>query len=112
MWFHWFHKVLAAPVKRTATYTLIRGADWFIENDKSYEIIAQACVPGTEIICIQTLSKPTNWIGPAYLETTEGSMKILKEDEKGVCFWRNGWMGVRWLDDSGDWPAVERWIKT
>jgi hypothetical protein len=111
MWFFWVHNALNAPVKRSAPYTLIRGADWFIENDKSYDIVAQTCVPETEIICIQTVSKPTNWIGATYLETTEGSMKILKEDEKGVCFWRSGWMGVHWLGE-GDWSTVERWIKT
>jgi len=110
MWFHWYHK--AAPTaKRTAPYTCIRGADWFIEGDKSYEILEQFCVPGTEIICMQTVSRPTNWIGSAYLETTEGSMKILKEDEKGVWFWRSGWMGIHWFGE-GDWSAVEHWMKT
>jgi len=110
MWFHWFHKTLTVPVKRTEPYTLIRGADWFIENERSYEIVEQSCVPGTEIICIQTLSKPTNWLGTTYLKTTEGSMKILKEDEQGVLFWRDGWMGVHW-NGTADWPTIERWIK-
>ena len=111
MWFHWFNKEGAKKSGRSAPYTRIGGADWFIEGDRSYEIVAQNCVPGTEIICIQTLLKPRDWVGQAYLETTEGSMKILKEDGQGVWFWRDGWMGVHWLAETVEWPIVERWLK-
>jgi len=110
MWFHWHQKEPVMSVKRTSSYTCIRGIDWFIEGNKSYEIIEQFCVPETKIICMQTVSRPTNWIGTGYLDTTEGSMKILKEDEKGVWFWRSGWMGIHWFGE-GDWSTVEHWMK-
>jgi hypothetical protein len=111
MWFHWFKKEEPTTVKRASPYTSIRGANWFIENDKSYEIIEQQCVPGTEIISIRTLAKPTDWVGQAYLETTEGVMKILKEDGQGIWFWKNGWMGVHWFTKNGTWKEVEKWIQ-
>ena len=110
MWFYWFDKGGAkVPIKRTVVSTIIRGADWFIENDKSYEIQSQDCVPGTQIICIRADPRPKDWIGPLYLETTESPMDILKEDAKGTLFRRNGWMGVHWFG-SGGWKEVERWI--
>ena len=108
MWFYWFDKT--EPTKGVLRpYTLIRGSDWFLEDEKSYEILSQDCVPETQIICIQTLLRPKDWLGQAYLETTEGSMKILKEDGQGVLFWRNGWRGVHWFG-SGSWSDVERWM--
>ena len=110
MWFYWFDKGGAkVPIKRTVVSTIIRGADWFIENHKSYEIQSQDCVPGTQIICIRADPRPKDWIGPLYLETTESPMDILKEDAKGTLFRRNGWMGVHWFG-SGGWKEVERWI--
>ena len=109
MWFHWFEQtqqsVKAVPFRR------IQGADWFLEEDKSYEILSQQCVPGTEIICIRTKTRPTDWTGPFYLETTAGTQQILKKDEKGIWFWRQGWMGVHWFG-SGTWSDVERWLHT
>ena len=114
MWFYSFDKDLSksAPnisIKRTVPSTLIRGADWFIENDKSYEISSQECVPGTNIICIRADPRPTDWVGPLYLETIESPMEILKEDAKGVLFRRNGWIGVHWFS-KGEWKDVKTWI--
>ena len=117
MWFHWIETIQQSqkPQKPqepqdTAPFRRIRGADWFLEEDTSYEIISQQCVPGTQIICIQTKRRPTDWVGPFYLETTAGIQQILKKDEKGIWFLREGWMGVHWFG-SGDWSDVERWIK-
>ena len=108
MWYYWFHK--EDPRRSTIPFTSIRGADWFLEEDRSYEIVSQKCVPGTQIICIRTLSKPKDWIGPFYLESTAGTQQILKKDKKGVWFWRQGWMGIHW-NGEGDWPAVEQWMR-
>ena len=114
MWFYWFDKDESKSksnilIKRTVLSTVVRGADWFIENDRSYEIQSQECVPGTKIICIRADPRPTDWVGSLYLETTESPMDILKEDAKGVLFRRNGWTGVHWFG-SGGWKDVERWI--
>lgn len=118
MWFYWFDKdqpkdlskdLSKAPIKRTVLSTVIRGSDWFIENDRSYEIQTQECVPGTNIMCIDTNPRPTDWVGPLYLETIESPMEILKEDAKGVLFRRNGWMGVHWFS-KGEWKDIKSWI--
>ncbi len=115
MWFHCFEKTEPQSQSqsiKTTPFRRIQGADWFIEDDMSYEILSQQCVPGTQIICIQTKRRPNDWIGPFYLETTAGTQQILKKDEKGVWFWREGWMGVHWFGSgSGSWSDVERWIK-
>ena len=116
MWFHWVEKTepQSQTQSKTAPFRRIQGADWFIEDDTSYEILSQQCVPGTQIICIQTKRRPNDWIGPFYLETTAGTQQILKKDEKGVWFWRQGWMGVHWVgpgSGSGSWSDVERWLK-
>jgi hypothetical protein len=109
MWFYWIDKGHSGAIKRVIPCTVIRGADWFIQNDKSYDIVSQTCVPGTKIICIRTESRPTDWIGPLYLETTESPMEIFKEDAKGILFRRKGWMVVHWFGE-GEWKDVERWI--
>ena len=91
----------------------MRGADWFLEGDQSYEILEQSCVcvPGTEIICIRTFQKPRDWIGPCYLESTVSERIIFKQDEKGVLFWEHGWLGVDW-NKAEPWSVVKEWVGT
>jgi hypothetical protein len=114
MWFHWFETTQQTQqTGQTIPFSRIRGADWFLEDNMSYEILSQQCVPGTQIICIQTKLRPRDWTGPFYLETTAGTQQILKKDEKGVWFWRQGWMGVHWFGSGpGAWSDVERWLKS
>jgi len=112
MWYYWFHKEKPSiPVLRTEQLSIIRGADWFLEGDQSYEILEQSCVPGTEIICIRAQRKPRDWMGPCYLKSTVREQLILKHDEKGIWFWQQGWMGVHWTSEE-PWSVVKEWVGT
>lgn len=79
----------------STSVTLIQGADWFIDDlDRSYEIVEQGQIGSW--ICQRVNPKPTDWTGPAFLESVTVPMEVLKEDEQGRWIRLGAWDRIHW----------------
>ena len=99
------------PLKKTGTLKVSRGIDWDLEDHGtkaiSYSLLEQVMdSSGRMIVKIQP--RPTDWVGPLYLDTTEQEMEIVKQDSKAIWIRQKGLEYVHWYGEV-EAGIVEAW---
>ena len=99
------------PLKKMGILKISRGIDWVLEDNgtkaTSYSLLEQ--VIGSDGRTIVKMSpRPTDWVGPLYLDTTEQEIEIVKQDSKAIWIRQKGLEYVHWYADV-DPGIVEAW---
>jgi hypothetical protein len=88
-----------SPLKKTGILKVNRGIDWVLEDNGtkaiSYSLLEQAMDSSGRTI-VKMSPRPTDWIGPLYLNTTEQEIEIVKQDSKAIWVRQKGLEYVHW----------------
>jgi hypothetical protein len=101
------------PLKKTGTLKVSRGIDWVLEDNGiksiSYSILEQvAALDSVGRMIMKMCPRPTDWVGPLYLDTTEQEMEIVKQDSKAIWIRQKGLEYVHWYGQV-EAGIVEAW---
>ena len=99
------------PLKKTGTLKAIWGIDWILEDNgiksTSYSILEQM-TDATGRTIVKMSPRPTDWVGPLYLDTTEQEIEIVKQDSKAIWIRQKGLEYVHWYGEV-EAGIVEAW---
>jgi len=99
------------PLKKTGTLKVSRGIDWILEEHVaktiSYSLLEQVMDSSGRMI-VKMSPRPTDWVGPLYLDTTEQEIEIVKQDSKAIWIRQKGLEYVHWYGQAEP-GIVEAW---
>ena len=75
---------------------LLQGADWFLDEQlgTSYQVLTQSW--DKDMLVAECQQKPTDWMGPHFLERIEVPYRIVKRTGEGILLRYGSWNRLFW----------------